>query len=198
MYTFRHIKPETFRQYLAKTGGEHAGMEVLCRICGDDVICSEEQCAEYLGRLWALFGAPDDPEEYEDFYGYTIIAEQDGATQYIHIVQYSGLPTIYGAPEGAEAAGELAALIRRTPPADYEWTGAYADYDVEMTYRVRGGIASAEDQPLGFWDEETELLNHIIDRVFEVMSDDEANAWLKRYTAPEAMLEYWDSHPELH
>lgn len=198
MYTFRHIKPDTFRQYLANTGGEHAGMEVLCRICGEDVICSEEQCAEYLGRLWALFGAPDDPEEYEDFYSYTILAEQEDTAQYFHVVQYCGLPTIYGAPEGAEAAGELAALIRRTPPADYEWKGAYAEYDVEMTYRVCGGIASAEDQPLGFWDEETEILNHIIDRVFEVMSDDEANDWLKRCTTPEAMREYWDSHPELH
>ena len=193
MYKFTHIEPEQFH---AESRG--VGMDVLCRICDEDVLCTEEECAEYLGRLWALFGEPDDPEGYEDFYSYAVTAESDGEKHYFLAAQYCGMPTIYGAPESADAAKELVELIRNTPPADYEWKGEYTDYDVEMTYRVKGGIASAQDQPLGFWDEETEILNHIIDRVFDVMSADDANAWVNRYTTPEEMLDYWNSHPELH
>ncbi len=197
MYTFRHIAPEQFYAYLAKAPAQ--GMDVLCRLCDENAVCcSEMECAEYLGKIWALFGQPDDPEGYEDFYSYAIIAENGEETHYLQLAQYCNLPTIYGAPEALAAAKALTELIRNTAPTDYTWTGAYLDYDVEMTYAVKDGVVSAEDKPLGFWDEQTEILNHIIDRVFEVMPPEEANAWVNQYTTEEAMLEYWDAHPELH
>ena len=77
MYKFMHIEPEQFH---AESRG--VGMDVLCRICDEDVLCTEEECAEYLGRLWALFGEPDDPEGYEDFYSYAVTAESDGVKHY--------------------------------------------------------------------------------------------------------------------
>ncbi len=204
MYTFVKANLELFYEeyYRQEDMGCRSPIEgVLCRICGEERNgCEEVECAEYLGRIWALFGKPDDPSAYEEFYSYIIAAKDGkGSELYLQISQHCNLPTIYGPiPEGMDAAQELAELIRRTAPVDYEWKGAYADYDVEMTYSVKNGIAAAEDKPLGIWDAETDLLNTIIDRVFEVMSPEDAAAWANQYRTEEAMLAYWQAHPELH
>ena len=191
MYQFTKIALE-----MRTEQGSPVPLEVLCRLCEDD--CTPEQCAELLGRLWALFGQPDASESCEDFYSYAVNAQQGESSIPLLVAQYGGVPTIYGAQEDVGAAGELAALLRSTPPVDYSWTGVYEDYDLEMTYRMQDGMASVEERSLGFWDEETEILNHIIDRVFEVLSPEEANAWAERYTTPEEMVGYWNRHPELH
>lgn len=204
MFTFKRFDYEIFQTYCFRQedmGCRRAIEGVLCRLCDDErTACADVECAEYLGRIWALFGKPDDPSAYEEFYSYIVIAEDDSGDElYLQISQHCNLPTIYGrTPEGLAAAQELAELILRTPPTDYEWKGAYVEYDVEMTYSVKDGVASAEDEPLGIWDAQTDLLNTIIDRVFEVMSSEDAAAWVNQYRTEEAMLAYWQAHPELH
>lgn len=127
----------------------------ICRLFDEErTVCpSERYCAEILGRIWALYGEPNDPECYEDFYEYTVSAiDMEGDRFYLEIYQYSGMPSIGGPVNGPyeikakEAANELAELILSTKPTDYEWRGVYVDYDVNMKYYVKNGKAGKKDK----------------------------------------------------
>lgn len=181
----------------------------ICRLFDEEKeICpSEKDCALILGRIWALFGEPDDPKMYEDFYSYVIAAENEqGDVLYLNIYQYSGMPSV-GGPigEGFEnyeiAAAQLAELIYSTEPVDYEWSGSYEDYDVYIKYSVENGIAKYEDSyakmleaKYGFDPYE---LNKFLDKIFADMTAEEINAWVEEYDTFDKMVEFIRDNPQL-
>lgn len=112
---------------------------------------TEADCALILGKVWALFGEPDDPDLYDYFFSYIVsVEDRDGNIMYLEIYQASGTPSI-GGPVGEnfgefeEAAEELKKLISYMKPVDYEWSGIYEDFDVGITYYVKNGVAGYED-----------------------------------------------------
>ena len=123
-YTFRRANADMYREQEEQLDVVYGSVDYSCilRLFNEEqVVCpSEVDCARTLGCIWALFGEPDDPAMYEDFYNYLIAAEdKDGNVLYLEIYQYSGMPSI-GGPVGEEfynyeeAARELAMLISKT------------------------------------------------------------------------------------
>ncbi len=125
----------------------------ICRLFDEDaIICpAEEDNADTLGRIWALYGKPDNPKWFEDFWHYTILAKNGEDAFYLELYQYSGMPSIGGPTSGiykekAEiAAKQLSEKILSTLPVDYEWNGTYEDYGIRMKYYVKNGQAGYED-----------------------------------------------------
>lgn len=192
MYTFKKtelINERNQSERLIELHGSSVN-SCICRIFDEDINPagpSEEECALILGKIWALFGKPDDPKmSPSDFYNYAVAAEnKDGNILYFSIYQYSGMPSIGGpSGEGFEifeaAASELKELINSTKPADYEWNGTYENYDVGMKYYVKDGIAGAEDsyvrrmKKYGFGpDEYVDMCS----KIYDIMPYEEATKW---------------------
>jgi len=158
MYTFKkanHMDTIYQLERIKEKTDKNPIQSCILRLFDEAVLGStppETECALILGRVWALFGRPNDPERYEDFYQYVVSAEDAyGNILYLEIYQYSGLPSI-GGPIGEvfeefeNAANELVTLISSTEPIDYEWNGTYEDYDTFMKYSVKDGVPKAEDK----------------------------------------------------
>lgn len=109
-----------------------------------------ETGALILGKIWALFGEPDDGGSSEVFYLYHVKAQTEGKEPvYLEVDQYNDMPTIRYAEGGAEAAKALAEAIEKASPADYEQSAVYDDYDVKITYSVKNGKAYCDEEPFG-------------------------------------------------
>lgn len=210
-YTFHRADADLYREQQEQLESVYGSVNYSCilRLFDEEqVVCpSEVECAGTLGCIWALFGEPDDPTMYEDFYNYMIAAEdKDGNVLYLEIYQYSGMPSI-GGPVGEEfgnyeeAARELATLIAKTAPADYEWSGIYEDFDVSMKYYVKNGVAGIEDGYLEAMEEyyayEVYELDKKIEQLFQNMSTDEINQWVNEYQTIDEMIGYFEEHPEV-
>lgn len=176
----------------------------ICRLFDEEKMdCpSEEYNAMILGKIWALFGNPDAPNMYEDFYSYAVSAkDKDGNILYLDVYQYAGMPSI-GGPigEGFEnfeaAAAELKELIYSTEPTDYEWNGTYEDYSVNMKYYVKNGVAGAEDSFQDVMEEyygfDGDELNKNLEKLFANMSADEINQWANEHQSMEEMIKYFE------
>lgn len=138
--------------------------------------CSDIECAEILGRLWTIFGKPDDPSTYDESYNYTVAAtDSDGKTYYVEVFQYGDSPLV-GGPicEGyekcSEIAQDIAELIKTAEIADYEWTTEYSESSLDILYGAKDGKAFSKSYVYGVSEDE-------IDEKFSSMSEEEFNKW---------------------
>lgn len=162
-YIFEKADPDDYwKQITQMQDGQNGSCGCIMRLFDEAAtVCpSEKYCALMLGKIWALFGEPNDPTVSEDFFNYTVkVTAADGTSCYLELYQYSGCPSVGGPVEDAKseaAAKALAAKICATEPMDYEWSGTYEDFDVDIKYYVKDGMAGVEENLLDFaqWDEQ--------------------------------------------
>ncbi|MCM1468286.1 MAG: hypothetical protein NC086_09070 [Alistipes sp.] len=151
-YTFKRAKPQDLLEQCQRLEEQYGNINeaYICSLINQDYYTERDQ-APILGQIWALFGEPDDPALYGDLYSYAVSAEdREGNIMYLYVYQASGTPSV-GGPVGEEfqeykeAAEELAELILRMKPADYEWGGIYEDFGINIKYYVKYGISGYAD-----------------------------------------------------
>ena len=149
-YTFRRAEPEKYSEQFKKSKEHGIKSSEYSRDISDNIITCDDH-AIMLGRIWALFGKPDDPSMYEDFYNYTISAEnENGKILYLEIYEHTK-PAVNGidtenSQDLKNAVDQLCELINSTPPADYEWSGVVEeDFPVDVTYAVKDGVTAYTD-----------------------------------------------------
>lgn len=118
------------------------------RIFGSDDIVGYETDALLLGRLWALFGEPDQ-NVTDAFYSYMIAAKTpDGRTEYLLVDDHSDQPSMMYAKGGEEAARALIDAIMEAQPADYELSFECGENFTLVTYFVKDGKAGSRERTL--------------------------------------------------
>ncbi|MBQ8961077.1 MAG: hypothetical protein IJ071_07655 [Ruminococcus sp.] len=148
-YSFRRAEPGKYMEQLEAAKNSDKSFQEYHREIDEKVLTNNDH-ALMLGRIWALFGEPDDPSMYEDFYHYTIAAENgSGKVIYFEVFEYM-MPKVSGICDDAnelnEAGDQLCELINNTSPADYEWTGVIEeDFPVDVIYAVKGGVPDYTD-----------------------------------------------------
>lgn len=184
-FTFTAVTQADYSEQLEKIQEEKGDVIILGnleRLCTEhEYGCEDEECIEFLGREWTLFGTPVDPGNNEDLFSYFVSAEaKDGRKCCLAVCQYSNLPSIDGPViEGyeicADAAKELAELIRNTEISEFEWVGngTYSENGIEIIYSYKGGKAFVESYLYG-------LSNDEIEEKFSSMSEEKFNEWLEK------------------
>lgn len=118
---------------------------------GNGDIAGYETDALLLGKLWALFGEPDQTAA-EAFYSYMIAAKTpDGRTEYLLVDDHSNLPSVIYAKDGKEseeAARALIDAIMKAQPADYELSFECGEKFTLVTYFVKDGRAGCRERTL--------------------------------------------------
>ena len=148
-YTFRRAEPGKYMEQLEAARSSDKKLPEYYRVIDEKVLTNNDH-ALMLGRIWAVFGEPDDPSMYEDFYNYSIAAENEsGKVIYFEVYEYM-MPKVSGVYEDVdelnEAGDQLCELINNTPPADYEWSGVIEeDFPVDVIYAVKDGIPAYSD-----------------------------------------------------
>ncbi len=122
-------------------------VEIL-RILGSDDIAGYETDTLLLGKLWAMFGEPDQIAD-EAFYSYMIAARTpDGRTEYLLVDDHSDRPSVMYAKGGEEAARALVDAVMEAQPADYELSYECGENFQLITYFVKGGKAGCRERAL--------------------------------------------------
>lgn len=118
------------------------------RILGNEDIVGYETDALILGKLWAMFGEPDQIAT-ETFYSYMIAARTpDGKTEYLLVDDHSNMPSVGYAKGGETAARALVDAIWVTQPSDYELSYECGENFHLITYFVKDGEADCRDRAL--------------------------------------------------
>ena len=105
------------------------------------------------GRLLKLFGEPAfTSENLEDMYNYLILGTDEEGNTY-QLVAYSGPsgPAIGGDssnPKLAEVAAALDEYINASDYVDFDYTGIYEDYDVEVKMGIQNGEPYMEENEM--------------------------------------------------
>ncbi len=157
-YTFTRVDHDAWWEAADAYESDHPGGYAFhSALCKDGA--NEGDYALMLGRIWAVFGEPDDPALYEDFYCYDLAAEDaDGQVIVLEIYHGAAGPSICAPvpmgdddepdPDVEAAVKALRTLVKNTPPAAYTWgnESGYEDYDISMTYTYQDGLAKASWQ----------------------------------------------------
>ncbi len=147
MYKFRKASVEDDKEIIDKMP-----------LCGNWIYNSggsEQIYALFLGKMIALFGDSGNmSDDWENMYGYQIIAEADNGRQFcIEVYHGPGGPSVSVPDENLEdeyiddykqATKELVEYIEKAEPADYVWESVYYDIPANVKYMVKDGRAYVE------------------------------------------------------
>lgn len=140
LYKFTKAAPSEYKPAVPET-------ETL-RIFGNEDIAGYETDVLILGKLWAMFGEPDQIAT-ETFYSYMVTARMpDGKTEYLLVDDHSNKPSVRYAKGGEIAARELVEAILAVHPADYELSYECGENFHLITYFVKGGEAGCRERAL--------------------------------------------------
>ncbi|MDD5923314.1 MAG: hypothetical protein PUC88_00805 [Clostridia bacterium] len=123
---------------------------------------SQEDAAITEGKLLTAFGKPiHTSENYENSFEYVIKAtSSDGQTVLLSVY---GMGVVHIGAKGEDdftkkAANALVDYVEEFPPADYEHTLYYLDFDLKMDIQVKDGKVSIEESQIPA-DKSMELFN---------------------------------------